>query len=147
MVLVAVQVIDHGRQGGGLAGTGRPGHQHQPARRFGHFAKHLAHPQVFHGQDFRRNGPKHRPRTAILVEGVDPEPCDARNIEGKIGLQKLFVIYSLPVVHDVVDQFMNLLVVQRWQVDAPDIAIDADHRRQPGGQVQVRRALLGAERQ
>ncbi|MNT44532.1 hypothetical protein D3C72_1810630 [compost metagenome] len=53
----------------------------------------------------------------------------------------------LGVVHDVVDQFVHLLVIQRRQIDPPHIAIDTDHRRQTGRQVQVGSALFGAEGQ
>jgi hypothetical protein len=56
-------------------------------------------------------------------------------------------IHPLGVVHDVVDQRLHLLVVQGRQVDAPHIAIDSNHRRQAGRQVQVGCALFGAERQ
>jgi hypothetical protein len=42
---------------------------------------------------------------------------------------------------------MHFLVIQGRQVDASHIAVDTDHRWQTGGQVQVRRALLGAESQ
>ncbi|MNY55811.1 hypothetical protein D3C86_1918210 [compost metagenome] len=40
---------------------------------------------------------------------------------------------------------MDLLVVQGRQVDPAHVAVDANHGWQAGGEVQVRRALLGAE--
>ena len=147
VILVAVEVIDHCRQGGRLARTGRPGDQHQTARHVGDLLEHLAHAEVFHGQHFRRNGPEYRTGTAVLVERVDPETGNARYFEGEVGLEELFEILALLVVHDVVDQRVNLFMVQRRQVDPPYIAINPNHRRQSRREVQVRRALFGTEGQ
>ena len=121
VVLVAVEVVEHRRQGGRLARAGGAGDQHQAARYVGDLAEHLTHAQVFHGQHFRGNGTEHRTGTAVLVEGVDPEARHARYLEGKVGLEELFVILALLVVHDVVDQRVYLLVIQRRQVDAAHI--------------------------
>ncbi len=147
VVLVAVDVVEHRRQGGRFAGTGWPGDQHQTTGHIGNLAEDLAHAEVFHAQHFRRNGPEHRAGTTVLVEGVNPETRDARHLEGEVGLEKFLEILALLVVHDVVDQRMHLLVVHGRQVDAPHVAIDADHRRQAGGKVQIRRTLLGTEGQ
>jgi hypothetical protein len=40
---------------------------------------------------------------------------------------------------------MHLPVIHRRQVDAPHVAVDTDHRRQAGRQVQVGGPLLGGE--
>ncbi|MCY1283597.1 hypothetical protein D9M70_324800 [compost metagenome] len=145
VVLGVVQVVEHRRQGGRLARAGRPGDQHQAARHVGDLAEHLAHAELFHGQHFRGNGPEHRAGAAVLVERVDPEAGDARDLEGEVGLEELLVILALLVVHDVVDQRVHLLVVERRQVDAPHVAVDPDHRRQTCGKVQVGGTLLGTE--
>ncbi|VVN76138.1 hypothetical protein PS685_05308 [Pseudomonas fluorescens] len=147
MVAMVVQVIDHRRQGGGLAGTGRTGHQHQATGGFCNLAKHFPHPQVFHAQHLGRDGPKHRASTAVLIEHIDAETCHTRHFKGKIGLQVLFKLHPLDIVHDIVDQLMDLLGVQCRQIDAPHIAIDANHRWQAGRQVQVGCTLFGAEGQ
>ncbi|MNY23757.1 hypothetical protein D3C86_1574350 [compost metagenome] len=147
VVLVAVDVVDHRRQRGRLARAGGAGDQHQAARHVGNLLEHLAHAEVFHAQHARGNGPEHRAGTAVLVERVDPEARHAGHLEGEVGLEELLEVLALLVVHDVVDQRMHLLVLHRRQVDAAHVAIDADHRRQTGGEVQVRCALLGAEGQ
>ena len=46
----------------------------------------------------------------------------------------LFVDLALLVVHDVVHHAVHVFVLERGQVDAPDVAVYANHRRQPGGQ-------------
>ncbi|VVN23161.1 hypothetical protein PS681_04439 [Pseudomonas fluorescens] len=144
---VGVEVIDHRRQCGRFARASRPGDQHQPARGIGDLAEDVAHGEVFHAQHLRRNRTKHRPGATVLVKGVNPKARDTGDFEGKVGFQMFLEVDTLGVVHDVVDQFVHLLVIQRRQIDPPHIAIDADHRRQTGRQVQVGSALFGAEGQ
>jgi len=92
-------------------------------------------------------GPEHGAGAAILVEGVDTKAGDTGHFEGEISLQELLVVLALLVVHDVVDQVVNLLVIHGRQVDTADVAVHANHWRQTSRQVQVGRSLLGAKRQ
>jgi ribosomal protein S18 acetylase RimI-like enzyme len=71
----------------------------------------------------------------------------ATDLEGEVDFEEFLVIAALLVVHDVVHQRMDLLVVQRRDVDAAHVAVDADHRRQACGQVQVGRLVLDGKRQ
>ncbi|MNN08727.1 hypothetical protein D3C81_1215890 [compost metagenome] len=144
-VLGVVQVVEQRRQRGGLTRTGRPGDQHQPARYVGDTLEGFAQTEVLHGQHLGGNGPEHRAGATVLVERVDPETRHARHFEGEVGFEEFLEILALLVVHDVVDQRVHLLVIERRQVDPAHIAIDTDHRRQTGREVQVRSALFGAE--
>ncbi len=87
------------------------------------------------------------PAPRFLVEGVDAEAGDAGDFEGEVGLQEFFVILALLVVHDVVNEAVDFLVLQRRQVDAANVAVDADHGGQAGGKVQVGGTVLGRERE
>jgi len=58
-----------------------------------------------------------------------------------------FVHLALAVVHDVVHHAVHVLVLHRRQVDAADVAVDPDHRRQAGRQVQVGRLVLDGKSQ
>ncbi len=78
---VLVDVVDHGRQGSGLARTGRTGHQHQAAGVFGNLAKDLRGIQIFQAQHSAGDGPKYRAGAARLLEGVDPEAGQVRHLE------------------------------------------------------------------
>src|SRR6185503_17788883 len=88
-------------------------------------------------EDLGGDGPQHRGRAAVLHEGVDAEAREVRDGEGKVALEVLFVELALPVVHDVVEHAVHVFVIHRRQVDALDVAMHADHRRQARGQVQV----------
>jgi len=83
---------------------------------------------------------------AVLVEGVDAKARQALDLEAEIALQRVFVVLALGIVHDVVHHVVHGLVVERLDVDPPHVAVHADHRRQPGRQVQVRRLVLDRKR-
>jgi hypothetical protein len=93
------------------------------------------------------NGAEHRAGAAVLVEGVDAKARQALDLEREVALQRVFVVLALGVVHDVVHHVVHRLVVQRVDVDAPHVAVHADHRRQAGRQVQVRGLVLDGKGQ
>ncbi|MNV29859.1 hypothetical protein D3C71_1211050 [compost metagenome] len=147
VMAMVIEVVDHRRQRGGFAGTGRAGHQHQTAGSVGHFAKHFSHAQFVHTLHFRRNGAKHRTRATALIERIGPKTRHTGDFKGKIDFQMLLKVRPLGVIHDGIDQRPHLLVVQGRQVDAPHIAIHPNHRWQASRQMQIRCPLFGAERQ
>ena len=142
---VVVAVVDHAGQRRGLARAGRSGDQHQAARQHAQVAEDLRRLQVIERQDDRGNVAEHRAGAAVLVEGVDAEARQLGDLERKVGLEELLVRLALLVVHDVVDHAVHFLVRQRGHVDALHVAIDADHRRHAGGQMQVGRIVLDSE--
>ena len=54
-VALGVDLVDHGRQRGGFAGAGRPGHQHQAARLVAQLADHRGQSQLVERLDLKRN--------------------------------------------------------------------------------------------
>ncbi len=132
-VFIFIDVIDHCRQRGRFAGTGRAGDQHQAARLQRQLGKDARCVELFQRQDCRRNGPQHGGSAAILVEGIHAESRQARDFKRKIDFQMFFVCLALAIVHDVIDHRMHILVLQRRQVDTAHIAMNPDHRRQACG--------------
>ena len=132
-LLVAVEVIHHGRQGGRFARASRAGDQHHTARLEGQIGKNLGGVQVFQGQNFAGNGSKYCPRAPVLVEGVHPETGQSGDLEGEVHLQVFLVGLALTVIHDVVHHAVHHFVVQWLDIDAPHIAMHADHGGQASG--------------
>ena len=147
VVAIVVDEIDHRGQRRTLARASGTRDEDQAARDHTDVPEGLAHVQVFHSQDFGRNGSKYRARTAVLIEGVDPEARDARHLEREVGLEEFLEVLALLVVHDLVDQRVYFRVLERRQVDASDVSVDSYHRRQPGREMQVGSALFCAERE
>jgi hypothetical protein len=74
--VVGVDVVDHGRQGGGLARAGRAGDQHQAAGLLGQAGDHGGQAQLPDGHGPLLDPAQHHPDRAALAEGVDPEAPD-----------------------------------------------------------------------
>jgi len=123
-----------------------PGDDDEAARLVDDLLEDLRGLQLVEGEDLGGNGAEHARRAAVLVEGVDAEARQPGDLEGEVDLEQLLVIAALLVVHDVVDQRVHLLVLERRHVDAANVAVHADHRRQPRREVEVRRLVLDAER-
>src|SRR3546814_3570010 len=113
-----------------LARTGRAGDQDQALRLVDQLLEDPRRGQVLEREHLGRNRAEHRTRAAVLVERVDAEARQAGDLEREVDLEELLVVAALLVRHDVVHQRMDLLVVQRRDVDAAHVAVDADHRRQ-----------------
>ena len=80
-----------------------------------------------------------------MVEGVNPEPGDTWHLKGKVTLKEFLVVLALLVVHDLVDQRMYVLVIQRWQINPSNVTINTNHRRQACRKMQIRRTLFFTE--
>ncbi len=132
---VLVDVVDHGRQRGRLTGTGRPGHQHQTARELGDLAEDLRRIEIFEAQHSTGDGTKYRAGTARLLESVDPETGQIGHLEREVDLEVLLQLLALVIVHDVVNEGVHFPMFQGGQIDLANLAINPDHRGNPGGQV------------
>ena len=141
-----VLVVDHRREGGGFARAGRARHQHHAARLVGDRFERFRALQVGQRHDLRRNRPQYRRGAAVLHESVDAKARQVRDRERKVALQILFVELPLPVVHDVVEHAVHVFMLHRGQVDALDVAMYADHRRQARRKVQVGGLVLDDKR-
>ena len=81
-------------------------------------------------QYLRGNRSEDRARTAILIEGIDAKARDTRHLERKVRRQEFFTILPLTVVYDVVNQRLHFGLILSGHVNAANIAVHPDHRRQ-----------------
>src|SRR6266850_1510009 len=144
-LLVVVDLVDHGGERRGLARARGTGHEDDAAPLIDDLGEDLGCPQLFERQDLRGDRAHHRRRPPVLPEGVHAKAREARAREREIALEVLLVVLPLPVVHDVVDHAVHILVLHRGQVDAADVAVHADHGWQTRGQVQVGGLVLDDE--
>ncbi len=68
--------------------------------------------EVVERQYLRRNRAKHGRAAAVLIERVDTEPRELRDLEREVGLVELLEVLPLFVVHDVIDHTVHFLVLQ-----------------------------------
>src|SRR5215472_2671401 len=90
LVALAVDLVEHGGERGGLTGAGWPGDEDEPA---GLVAKPLhdsRKAESVKSLDVPRNRTEHGANCAALVEAVAAEACQVLQPEGKVQLQVLF---------------------------------------------------------
>ena len=124
-----VQEVDHGGQCGGFARPSGAGDEHHATRFERQVAKNFGGVELLQGQYLGRNGPEHATTASVVVKRVDPKAGQAFNFKREVNLQKLFKVFALTVVHDVIHHGVHCLMVQRLNVDAPNITVNPDHGR------------------
>ena len=85
-VVLIVEPIDHGRQRGGLARSGRACNQHQTTRDIDDFLEHLRGTQVVEGQHLGRNGAEDGRCSTLLVERIDAKAGNPLDLKGEVNL-------------------------------------------------------------
>ncbi len=82
-VFVLVDEVDHRRQRGRLARAGRPGDQDQALRLLDQLAEDRRAAQFLQAKHLGGNRTEDRTGTAVLVEGIDAEARQRRDLEEK----------------------------------------------------------------
>ncbi|TPW01316.1 MAG: hypothetical protein FD129_3392 [bacterium] len=138
-------MVQHRRQRGRFSRAGRAGDQDQPLFPHRHFGQDRREVQVLHRLDLGGDDTEDGSLAAALHETVHAEPADAGQFDGEIELVLLLEGLLLDIVHDVPDQRVKTLAVQRREVEWCHVAVDADQGRHPGREVEVRGALVLGE--
>ncbi len=139
---VGVDVLDHGRQRGGLAAAGRAGDQHDSARRFGDV------PDLFEQAQFREAGHMgfdvtHRQAPlAALLEQIGAEPPDSRNEVGEIGLALVGDAPAQVRRRDCLDDLVDPLLSGQRTLDGDKLAMNAENYRAADLQMHVGRSAF-----
>jgi hypothetical protein len=135
---LGVDLVDHGRQRGGLARAGGAGDQDQPLGPVrerlhdGGKAEVLERPDLV-GQ--HAHGRRHRAPLQVDVAAEAREPLDA---EGEVQLVVLLELLLLDVAQQAVDEPLGLLRAHHVDFHDPlERAIDTELRRRAGGDVQI----------
>ena len=134
-----VDVVDHRREGGGLAGAGRAGDEHQAARLEREALDDVGEVQLLEGGDLGRDLAHGHADAAALAEHVDAEAPEGRRRVGEVDLVVLAEAADLLVGHDGRRDVLGVLGGEGRLVEQRQLAVDADHRRAPRLDVQVRR--------
>ena len=139
--LVGVDVIDHRGERGALARAGGPRDEDQAALLAGDLLQDLGKHELLDGGDLEGDHAQDHADGAALLEDVDAEPAEAghagREVQLVLGLELFFLV----VVHDAERHPRDLLgrkaagILERHQR-----AVDAEHRREAGLEVDVGRS-------
>ena len=117
LVALAVDFVQHRREGRRLAAAGRSRYEHQTARPLGQRGQNGRQVEFLERFDRLRNQSIHGAHGAALVEDVRSEARHAADAERKIELERLLESLLLGVGHDAVRQLLGLGWRQYGQVE------------------------------
>src|SRR6185312_7851121 len=138
LVVGAVDDVDHRGEGGGLAGAGGAGDQHQPLLEMGEALDGLGQVELRQRHDRLRDDAEDGAAAVLLAQEVGAEAGEAFEAVGEVEVAAAHVVFPLGVARDLLQQVHQRVVRQ----DAPSLdrferAMDADARLQARRQVQV----------
>ena len=141
-VALPVDLVDHRRQGGGLAASGRSGDEDEAARLVAQFLHHRRKAEGVKALNLEWNHAKNRCYRAALRINVGAETAEVLDAEGEVILPFFLEGMFLRVGHDTVGEAFGIGRRQRRLVHRAQLAVDAHLRRRPDCQVQVGSARL-----
>ena len=138
-----VDVVEQRGERRRLAGAGRPGDEHEAPRLVGELVQAGRKAELLESLDLVRDEPEGGADGRALKVGVDAEAREAGNRMGEVDLparlEGLLLLGREDPVHERPDLVRRQLLVVGQPLEA---ALDADHRRRAGRQVEVGRVVL-----
>src|SRR6185437_2105805 len=130
-----VQVIDHRRQRGGLAGARRAGDQDHSLVIVAELRDDGGQAHLLQRGDLRGNGTEGSADSCVLAEDVDAETAAVRRYVGEVEVLSLAEMLSLGAAHDLRDVAFELRRAQIAEFDRQEIALHAQHRWHADGKM------------
>jgi hypothetical protein len=131
VVARSVDVVDHRAQRRRLAGTSRPGDQHEALAQLAERQDVLRQAKLVGGQDLRGNDAKHCARTSAIDERVGAKARQVRNLVGEVGIVTSAEFFPVPFGDDGLQQRDEVIGTERrrHRVERLHFAVFADDRR------------------
>ena len=137
LVALAVDLVEHGGEGGGLTGAGWSSDENEPA---GLVAKPLhdrGQAESVKSLDVPRNGAEHRADGATLVEAVSAEARQVLQTKRKVQLQVFFKAMLLRVGQHAISERLGVRGSKRWHVQRAEFPMHTNARSAVRGDVEV----------
>ena len=146
-VLGAVQVIDHGRERGGLAGAGGARHEDHALVMIAELLDDLRQVELLELRDIAGNESEGGADARLLAKHVDAETAGVLGYVGHVDVAPAAEALLLGGGEDFADVGLELGGAEVAELDRHEIAMQAEHRRHADGEVHVGAALGQAELQ
>jgi hypothetical protein len=137
-----VDVTDHRRDRGRLAGARRSGDQHQPPRCVGEARHDAREPQLLEGRHLAAHAPDREPYDAALAEHVHPEATHAGQRVSEVGLARLGEFVLLVLRHQRRRSGLCVGAGEHVELARQQFTVDAHERHVADLQVQVARTAF-----
>ncbi len=142
-----VQVVDHRRERGRLAGAGGAGDQHHALVVVAELLDDRWQRQLVDARDVLRNRAERGAEAGFLAVHVDAEAAAVGRHVGEVEVVALAEVFVLVLGEDLGEITLELRVADVAELDGHEVAVHAQHGRHADGQVHVGAALLHAKLQ
>ena len=140
---LAIDLVDHRREGGGLPRARRAGDEHEAARLLRELGDDGGETQVGERLDVERNLAQHDGDAAALLEAVAAEAREVLDAEREVELVLHLETLLLVLREHRVGELQRVLGLHHhFGARGRDVAVDAHNRAGAGGDVQVGGAAL-----
>ncbi len=139
-----VAVADHGRERGGLAGSGATDDQHEATLVHDDLTKNRGQIEFLYRRYPCDDTAQNRPHRTALHESADTKTTNALRADGEIALLVLVELLGLSVTHDGADDDGALVRGKLLIAYRTHLAIDLHRRRESRGDKEIR-PVLGDE--
>src|SRR5580704_4514069 len=137
LVALAINLVEHGGEGGGLARAGWPRNEHESARLVAEDFDHLRQSESFEALDLPWNRTEHSSHGAALVENIAAEARQALQTEREVELEAFFEPMLLRVSEHRIGQRLRVCRGERRHIERTQLAVHANARWTVGRKMKV----------
>src|SRR5262249_4433209 len=137
-----IAVVDQGGQCGRLAGSGGPGHEHEPARLHGERPQRLGKPELLESRQIDADAPGDEPDLAALTIDAQAETPHAGQRARGAQLVRAIELLGLRVGERGAHDGLDVLGVEHVAHRGHEVAVDAQKRRGIGCEIEIGAAAL-----
>ncbi len=143
--VVAVAMVDEGRQRGGFARARAADEQHQAAFLHDGVEQHGGQFEILEAGDLGLDVARHQGNIVALLEDVDPKATHLRQGDGKVHLQLLLELLLLFKIHDAVGDPGHLARLEGGLGQGAQGAVELGAGRRTGREIEIGAILLGQD--
>src|SRR5882762_272681 len=133
----AVDLVEHGRQRGGLPGARWSGHEDESARLVAQSLHDQRQTESVEAFDFPRNRTEDGADRSPLIENVAAEAGQVFQTEGEVQLQVFFEAVFLRIRQNAISKRLGIRRSERWHVKRPEPPVHPHARRAICSDVEV----------
>ena len=139
---VEIGKIDHGRQRGGFAGTGRAGDKHHAFFQHRETLQNRRQAELLQREHLAGNEAEYRGDAVFLIQKIRAIPGEAGIFVTEIDVAGFLKDLDFLLGRNLVNQRLQVVVLQRRGINAHQFAVDAQHGLVARGEVKVGGILL-----
>src|SRR5579872_2597591 len=142
LVTLAIDLVEHGGEGGGFTGTGGTGDEDEAARFVAKGSDDIGQAELIESLYLPGNRAEHSGDRASLMEDVATETSETFQTEGEVELEIFLKAMLLNVCEHAVSERLGVRGRKGWHIERAQLAMHAHARSAVGGEMEVAASQL-----